>query len=74
MAIRLQALYPEYAISDLDEANETLAYYGFLDKRGYWYILKLTPTSARYVKGTTGYISNWANRANLNYQYFDLVF
>lgn len=62
-----------YKISDLDEATST-KYYGFLNTSGGWYVLKMTATAARYVKGTSDYTTNWTNRAALTYDYFDAVF
>lgn len=62
-----------YAISDLDEAGAT-KYYGFLDASGNWYILQLTSTAARYIKGTTDYATNWTNRAGLTYDYYNVIF
>lgn len=63
----------KYKISDLDEAGST-KYYGNLDKDGNWYILSLTTTAARYVKGTSGYTTAWTNRGSQVYGYFDAVF
>jgi hypothetical protein len=62
-----------YVISDLDEAGAT-KYYGFLDASGNWYILQLTTTAARYIKGATDYATNWTNRAGLTYDYYNVIF
>lgn len=62
-----------YVISDLDEAAAT-KYYGFLTASGGWYILKLTSTAARYVKGDSGYTTAWTDRATQTYDYYDAVF
>jgi len=62
-----------YKISDIDESGVT-SYYGFLDKSGNWYIMEVTPTTVRYVKGTEEYATNWTDRAILLYDYFSAVF
>lgn len=62
-----------YKISDLDESTST-KYYGFLKDDGSWYILKITSTQARYIKGASSYATNWTNRASLSYDYFDTAF
>jgi hypothetical protein len=72
MPLKTNMQIPDYAPSDLDEG--VTSYYGFLDKRGWWYIMKVTPTAIRYIRGEANYAANWTGRANLNYQYFDVVF
>jgi hypothetical protein len=64
-----------YAISDLD-ASGTTKYYGFLDETGNYYILAMTDTTARYYRGSANesYITDWNNRASLDYNYFHDVF
>lgn len=59
-----------YRISNLDD----IGYYGFIKIGGNWYIMKLTASAALYVKGSTDYSTNWANRIGLTYQQFDVVF
>ncbi len=61
-----------YKISDI--ADGTTAYFGFVDKDGNWYILKLTETDARYCKGASGYTTAWTNRASQSYDYYNNVF
>lgn len=62
-----------YNITDIDDA--TPAYYGFLNKSGAWFIQKEGASGDyRYVKGSSGYTTNWTNRASLTYDYFDNVF
>lgn len=74
MPLKTNITVPDYAASDLDESGAT-AYYGFLDKRGYWYIMKVTATEIRYARGETNYTTSWANRAtSLIYDYYDVVF
>ncbi len=63
-----------YEITEIDDASSP-AYYGFLKKNGYWYIMKEDSTGAyRYSKGTSSFSTNWTNRASLTYNYFDNVF
>jgi len=62
-----------YKISQLDDS--TPAYYGFLDKRSNWYIMQEDSAGGyRYAKGSSGFSTNWTNRATLTYNYFDTVF
>lgn len=62
-----------YNITDLDDSSP--AYYGFVNKSGNWFVMKEDSSGAyRYAKGTSGYSSNWTNRASLGYDYFDNVF
>jgi len=63
----------KYRCADVDDSGET-KYYGFITKDGEWYILKEYNNTFRYVKGTAGYSTFWANRANLTYDYFSNVF
>lgn len=63
----------EYKISDLDESAAT-KYYGMIKADGNWFILQLTSTAARYIKGASSYATNWTNRASLTYDYFDAIF
>lgn len=62
----------KYKVSDLDEG--ATSYYGFLDLTGGWYIMELTSTTARYIKGTSGYSTAWSNRIGLNYGYYNAIF
>lgn len=62
-----------YQITDKDD-DASPNYYGFTDKIGSWYILKETVSAGadtyRYVSGSSGYTTNWTNRASLTYDYF----
>jgi len=62
-----------YKISDIDDATAT-QYFGYIDKNGRWYILRLTDTTVRYCLGESDYPTNWANRASLTYDHFHNVF
>ncbi len=63
-----------YKISQIDDS--TPSYYGFVNKGGLWFIMKEDTSSGnyRYTKGTTGFSTNWTNRASLTYDYFNVVF
>lgn len=62
-------LTAKYKISDIDDSGTT-KYFGFTDKDGNWFIMSLTTTDVRYIKGASGYTTNWAARAGLTYDYF----
>ncbi len=63
-----------YEITEIDDTSSP-AYYGFLKKNGYWYIMKEDSAGAyRYSKGTTSFTTNWTNRAGLTYDYFNSIF
>lgn len=64
-----------YMISDIDDGSNP-KYYGFIDRDSNWYILEENTTNKtyRYVKGVSGYTTNWTNRASLTYDYFNTVF
>lgn len=62
-----------YSISDIDDAAFP-KYFGFLTKQGAWYIMKLTATGARYIKGDTDYPTNWGVRDTLVYDYYNIIF
>ncbi len=70
---RIEGQFPEYNISDIDDAAAT-KYYGYVDNKGRWYILQLTSTAARYTKGESDYTTNWTGRTGLTYGYFYSVF
>jgi len=66
----------KYHPSDEQINYPGISYWGYLDKDGNWYIRRDdTPNGTfRYIQGANNYKANWANRANLNYDYFDEVF
>jgi len=51
-------------------------YYGFVNKKGNWYIMREDPTegSFRYVKGDLNFSKNWTRREQLKYDYYYIVF
>jgi hypothetical protein len=59
-----------YLPCDIDDASNP-KYYGFADIEGKWYILEENTTNKtyRYIKGSSGYVTNWTNRAILSYDY-----
>ena len=64
-----------YRLSDQD-INGTIKYYGYVDRNGNWYIAKNDGSdgSWRFIKGSSDYPTNWANRASLEYNYYYNVF
>jgi len=70
------ALKGAYTIADLDETGPN--YYGFVDHKGNWYIMKETTSGSTksygYQKGDSDYSTEWTNRASGTYQTFDSVF
>lgn len=63
----------KYKITDIDPTDGN-SYFGYTDPTGNWYIMNLTATAARYVKGTSGYTAAWGGRGGLQYDYFYIVF
>lgn len=63
----------KYKISDIDDSAAT-KYFGFTDLDGNWFIMSLTATEARYIKGAAGYTVSWAGRTGLTYDYFYITF
>ena len=63
-----------YKIAQLDDSAP--AYYGYLDKDGNWFILKVDDTTGeyRYTKGASNFSTNWTGRAGLTYALYDSVF
>lgn len=63
-----------YSIAEIDD--NIIAYYGFTNKEGSWFIMKEDTDngSFRYVKGGSSFPSNWANRTKLRYDYYNNVF
>lgn len=64
--------FAKYKCSDMEEA--ATSYYGFIDAGGNWFIMQVTSTAIRFIKGTSGYTTNWTNRAGLSYGYYDVIF
>lgn len=69
-----------YKPADTDEETTT-QYFGFTDRDGNWYILKMIPvatksSSFRYIRGSnnSSYATAWTNRESLSYDYFHVSF
>lgn len=71
----VQDPYIQYkAVDEFDDGVATnVKYYGFLEPRGNWYILKNDPSASaktyRYAFGDSGYEDAWTNRASQTYGY-----
>lgn len=71
----VQDPYIQYkAVDEFDDGVSTsVKYYGFLEPRGNWYILKNDPSASaktyRYAFGDSDYETAWTNRASLTYGY-----
>ena len=63
-----------YELTNRDKSG-SIKYFGFVDKYGNWYILSLTGTTDKYIRGPSGtYLENWTNRVSLSYEDINLVF
>ena len=63
-----------YFISDIDESDTGIKFYGYLDGDGSWYIMQDTSgTNFRYASSGI-YASNWIDRSGIIYQRFDQEF
>lgn len=65
-----------YSISQIDDA-ENINYYGFVNKDGDWYILRVDDGEFKYYKKQLlngNFSAEWPHRASFNYQYFDYYF
>lgn len=71
----VQDPYIQYkAVDEFDDGVSTnVKYYGFIEPRGNWYILKNDPSASaktyRYAFGDSDYETAWTNRASLTYGY-----
>lgn len=65
----------EYKISEIDDSTD-VAYYGFVNKDGAWFIMKedLGASTYRYARGNSGFSDNWQNRRDLKYDYYFNLF
>jgi hypothetical protein len=63
-----------YRISEVDDSN--IGFFGFINPAGAWYVMKQDAETGafRYVRGTSDFPGNWANREKLKYDYFSNVF
>lgn len=68
----------EYALTDIDD-NVLPYYYGFINADGQWYIMKqgsdgVVKYAVSFISPRGQYSSNWDNRTNLTYNYWDTSF
>jgi len=67
-----------YVASDQSFDGVSTTHFGFLDHDGNWYIQEQVVTgndiSWRYAKGSSDYTTNWAGRAGLTYNYYNVEF
>ena len=65
-----------YSISDMDLADATAQYFGFLNSAGKYYIMQrtLSTNAWRYTAGDSGYAVAWSNRTTESYDYYNNVF
>ena len=63
-----------YIISEIDD--NLIAFYGFTNKEGAWFIMKEDPDngSFRYTKGDSNFPGGWTGRSDLKYDYYHNVF
>jgi hypothetical protein len=68
-----------YQIADEENIDGT-KYYGYTNKYGHWYIMRVASGAYRFTKGAPQagggglYIDAWNNKVNLSYNYFHEVF
>jgi len=64
-----------YQISEIED-NGIIAFYGFTDKIGFWFIMRedMDEGSYRYARGDSKFEDNWSKRKDLEYDYFHEVF
>jgi len=63
-----------YRVTEI--STEDFNYYGFVNTKGNWYIMKEDPTegSFRYTKADLNFSKNWERREKLKYDYYHIVF
>ena len=72
--------YEGYKVADeADKAlDSTIRYYGFLNRRGEWFIMQQTVSGTtadyRFVKGDSAYTTAWTARESQTYGYFNTIF
>ncbi|RPI56278.1 MAG: hypothetical protein EHM49_00685 [Deltaproteobacteria bacterium] len=50
--------------------DPTETYFGYTDRIGRWYIMKVGEEITLYVKGNSGFLAAWAAKESLAYDYF----
>lgn len=72
--------YEGYKVADeTDKAGDsTIRYYGFVNRRGEWFIMRQTvsgtTTDYRFVKGDSAYTTAWTARESQTFDYFNTIF
>jgi putative transposase len=63
-----------YRISEVDD--NLISFYGYTNKDGAWFVMRVDTNtgSFRYATGETNFPSNWNDRQNLKYDYFNNIF
>lgn len=63
-----------YSISEIDD--NVISYYGFTNKDGEWFVMKVDTTtgSFRYIRGGSDFPESWIKREELTYDYFNNIF
>ncbi len=74
LPVKIQDPLSGYHSSDIARGDPE--YHGYLDKDGNWYIVKYSRTNGtrRFARGSSDYSTNFTNRSNLTYSYFNEVF
>jgi hypothetical protein len=57
----------KYKVTGIDPGG---VYFGYTDKDGAWYILKLGVIDALYAKGDSGFLAAWEDKEDQSYDYF----
>lgn len=69
-----KSLLDNYSITEIDDTTP-IAYFGFVDDKGNWYIMKEDENGAfRYSRGENNFSRGWFSRESLSYGYFNEVF
>lgn len=72
--------YEGYKVNDeADKSGDaTIRYYGFVNRRGEWIIMRQTVSGTtanyRFCKGDSAYTTAWSARESQTYNYFDVIF
>jgi hypothetical protein len=64
-----------YRIAEVDDS--TPSYYGFVDKNGYYFLIRDDDGTYKYVTGTSGFSTAWTGRGSIpeiDWKYYDEAF
>lgn len=72
----LEVQLQNYFVSDIDESDTGIKFYGYKDIVGNWYMMQETSGTTYRYASSGYYASNWIDRSGLNmvYQEFDIEF